>query len=74
MDEQIEAFAQSVAKNDASVKIGKLKQKIFVGQRPQEKESTKSLKISELVINDSPKEDAYIHHYAIEAFESTILK
>lgn len=74
VDEQIEALAQSVAKNNASLKIGKLKQKIFVGQRPQEKESAKSLKISELTINNSLKEDAYIHHYAIEALENTILK
>jgi hypothetical protein len=37
VDEHIEALALSVAKNNTSFKIGKLKQKIFVGQRPQEK-------------------------------------
>ncbi len=74
VDEQIEALAQSVAKNNTSLKIGKLKQKIFVGQKRQEKESAKSMKISELVISSSSKEDAYNHHYSIEAQESTIIK
>lgn len=37
VDQQIEALALTVAKNNASLKIGKLKQKIFVGQRPQQK-------------------------------------